>query len=452
MELGNRMNTVRWLVPSALSMAMLAGHCIAAVDNIYDDEFRREILELYKQDRHNEIARRYLAVLKATSDPTQQAGALDILVEQYWEKTEDIDPRILEEALAYAGSLRASASEELGYVIDVAPVKVAWANGDYAKAAEAAAKVREYWEGRTQRVLKVYELEPRLLYLSGQKAKALEVAAETWVEHPNDFRRNLAARVGLADSMNDHGESTEAYELLHELRLNYPREFRRHPYVVQNYLDYVGNAFARSSDDEEFLEEMVDAAQYGVDLVQDERYDSVRGAVCFSIAKLFHKLRDTDSARTYYELAQEYVRGDSEFVNNIRRWSQRRIERLKEGDYSDLDEYENGPERAQLIQEAKEMANWVTMRALEDDLGDVVSPENDVSGKEAANENAAAGMAEEGGEGNSTRRPKALKGGEGSWGRIRSLGYPALCGACLALAVVIGRVWLAPRRKRGELP
>lgn len=238
---------------------------------------------------------------------------------------------------------------------------------DFAGAAEYAVATLEKFKPNTDpnnlrgTIAKV----PKLLYRAGNKDAALDFVRNIWVDYPNDYAVNEAARAAFADALRDTGDPQLAFDLLDELRQSFDSDFRKSVYVVQNYLDY-GSEAPHSDDPAKRIEVLRALGEFAEDLLPElDMPPSVDFCLYFSTGKIFHLLMDKEKALHYYQLAQEHA-DESEFGNMIRGWSKANSERINNGNLEDIIEHLYGREFVDMVDRAQTNENMAP--AVQQDL------------------------------------------------------------------------------------
>ena len=142
-----------------------------------------------------------------------------------------------------------------------------------------------------------------------------------------------------------------AFDLLSELRLSYPMEFRSSPYVVQNYINLASVA-KHSEEPSERLAVLEDVAQFAEGCINSGEYEHLLAPMAYCTAKLFHLLLDTEKAKRYYAMAAENA-GEGEFGSNIKNWSLMAVGRIEKGDFANIVSLAYGAEFAEQMKAIK---------------------------------------------------------------------------------------------------
>lgn len=313
------------------------GQGVSSIKDPLPASVRAELDELWKAQKYVEYEQKVLSFMKASDNPLAQYGAAQKLL---WKRIR-YGNHISDNALTSAGQVlkdtRSTMPETLQYEVDHFGVMSLAARNLNKEAAEEATRVRKEWERVNDKVLNIHGLEPLRWYLAGDKKQAMAIIEDTKTTYPNDFLRNWVVRDEIAQSLDVHLDSTEAYSLLNDLQGSFPIEFAERPYLVQNYVEYASKA---KLDDADRLR----ALKIATDAIAEHNWDKgMLASLYYSVAKNYHLLRDTERALMYYNLAKNSTADDDgEMSRNIRAWSDRSIKRLEAGDFDDLIELRYG--------------------------------------------------------------------------------------------------------------
>ncbi len=284
-----------------------------------------EIIALAKAGKHEEVESRLFAVINGEATPDEKVVAFGVLCSTR-RSNPAFDVSVLDEAFSAIEQLYSDVSPDLQYAIDHYHVERESILCNWDKAAEAARLMREEWEKRTDGVLMVYADEPVLLCRAGKREQAMDVVEQTWLDSPNNYRRNEAVRLNLAVHLSDTHDYDMAFKLLSELKESFPDEFESNPYGVQNWINY--SVRAKLADNEnDARRRMLEIAGYAQSLVGASKYERVRGEMLYGIACLLEKANDISAAKEAYEVAIGNP-GDGPMGENIHKWSVHALARL----------------------------------------------------------------------------------------------------------------------------
>jgi len=194
------------------------------------------LADMFNKGEYSQFLKEYENYEAAALSAPDQLKLCSLFLEAHFVKPKEI-PLSKVESFYRRGTQQLRSSEEFAYAYGEFNMRLLAAKGEYQAAAAEAGRLKKEWGEKLNRVLPVYAKEPVLLLKAGLKEQAIRLVNETWINNPNNYAINEAVRIELADALYGYGDVQLAFDLLSELRLSYPMEFRSSPYVVQNYYD-----------------------------------------------------------------------------------------------------------------------------------------------------------------------------------------------------------------------
>lgn len=283
----------------------------------------QELLDLYQDGNISAFEERLLSTVNSDATAQDKAIAFITLVNAKKENSK-ISGAVVDKAYEIVKQLRPQLNPNMQYKLDHYRVDRPMLLGDMKEAAQAAQQLRKEWETQTERVLMVYSEEPVLFCRAGMEQEALKIVSDTWLNYPNNYLRNEAVRLRLAEFLADRHDYDTAFALLEELRESFPAEFRSNPYATQNWLNYAVRAKLADNENDK-RKRLLDIAEYGRSAVASKEYDRVRDAVSYCLGEIYERASDVQSAKKFYETAKTTA-GEGQMADNVRKWSQRSID------------------------------------------------------------------------------------------------------------------------------
>lgn len=317
---------MKYVIRTFLMTVLLTSISASAqqIDRSIPERFpeQSEIISLYKAGKYKEANSRLLAVINSKADPDQKVTAFTMLYSmRKFDPAFDIS--VSDKAFVVIEKLYPDVSSKQQYSIDYYRVEREKIMGNWDGAAQAAQRMREKYEKKTDGTLMVYSEEPVLLCRAGGKKQAIDLVEKTWLRYPNNYHRNEAVRLNLAVYLSDTDDFDTAFKLVNELKESFPEEFKSSPYGVQNWVNYATRA-KLADDKKESKRKLLEIVDFAQSQIGSSKYERVRDKMHYGIACLLEKAGDIASAKQSYKLAIK-AQGKGPMGENIRKWSQQSI-------------------------------------------------------------------------------------------------------------------------------